>query len=214
MRRQDVLALARQDEVVEGTRGLGRTGDDRHPVLRTDSKFGRHGDHADSGHLAARDDPERLPEPLRTQLGTLQFVLEVDLVPGRTLAREDPDVVLIGEMRDLETIESALRIAETGHLTFGTLHTNSASSTINRIIDVFPAHQQPQIRAQLSSRGWPIVGDKKYGATTQFPGGIALHARQLRLALRATAVGTGRRSRRASLTLQSVSGLPIAAPLR
>jgi twitching motility protein PilT len=59
-------------------------------------------------------------------------------------------VVLIGEMRDLETIESALRIAETGHLTFGTLHTNSASSTINRIIDVFPAHQQPQIRAQLS----------------------------------------------------------------
>jgi len=59
-------------------------------------------------------------------------------------------VVLIGEMRDLETIESALRIAETGHLTFATLHTNSASSTINRIIDVFPAHQQPQIRAQLS----------------------------------------------------------------
>jgi twitching motility protein PilT len=58
--------------------------------------------------------------------------------------------VLIGEMRDLETIESALRIAETGHLTFGTLHTNSATSTINRIIDVFPAHQQPQIRAQLS----------------------------------------------------------------
>ena len=59
-------------------------------------------------------------------------------------------MVLIGEMRDLETIESALRIAETGHLTFGTLHTNSATSTINRIIDVFPAHQQPQIRAQLS----------------------------------------------------------------
>ena len=68
----------------------------------------------------------------------------------RAALREDPDVVLIGEMRDLETIESALRIAETGHLTFGTLHTNSASSTINRIIDVFPAHQQPQIRAQLS----------------------------------------------------------------
>jgi len=68
----------------------------------------------------------------------------------RAALREDPDVVLIGEMRDLETIEAALRIAETGHLTFGTLHTNSASSTINRIIDVFPAHQQPQIRAQLS----------------------------------------------------------------
>jgi len=68
----------------------------------------------------------------------------------RAALREDPDVVLIGEMRDLETIEAALRIAETGHLTFGTLHTNSASSTINRIIDVFPSHQQSQIRAQLS----------------------------------------------------------------
>jgi twitching motility protein PilT len=68
----------------------------------------------------------------------------------RAALREDPDVVLIGEMRDLETIEAALRIAETGHLTFATLHTNTASSTINRIIDVFPAHQQPQIRAQLS----------------------------------------------------------------
>jgi len=68
----------------------------------------------------------------------------------RSILRHDPDVVLIGEMRDLETIESALRIAETGHLTFGTLHTNSAASTINRIIDVFPSHQQSQIRAQLS----------------------------------------------------------------
>jgi twitching motility protein PilT len=68
----------------------------------------------------------------------------------RAALREDPDVVLIGEMRDLETIESALRIAETGHLTFATLHTNSASQTINRIVDVFPAHQQSQVRAQLS----------------------------------------------------------------
>lgn len=68
----------------------------------------------------------------------------------RSALREDPDVVLIGEMRDPETIEMALRTAETGHLTFGTLHTNSASSTINRIIDSFPASQQGQIRAQLS----------------------------------------------------------------
>ncbi|MGH9903189.1 MAG: type IV pilus twitching motility protein PilT [Pyrinomonadaceae bacterium] len=68
----------------------------------------------------------------------------------RTALRQDPDVVLVGEMRDLETIESALRIAETGHLTFATLHTNSAASTINRIIDVFPSSQQSQIRAQLS----------------------------------------------------------------
>jgi twitching motility protein PilT len=68
----------------------------------------------------------------------------------RAALREDPDIVLIGELRDLETIASALRIAETGHLTFATLHTNSASQTINRIIDVFPAHQQGQIRTQLS----------------------------------------------------------------
>ncbi|PYQ69194.1 MAG: type IV pili twitching motility protein PilT [Acidobacteria bacterium] len=68
----------------------------------------------------------------------------------RAALREDPDIVLIGEMRDLETVESALRIAETGHLTFGTLHTNSASQTINRIIDIFPAGQQAQIRTQLS----------------------------------------------------------------
>jgi twitching motility protein PilT len=64
--------------------------------------------------------------------------------------RQDPDVVLVGEMRDLETIEAALTIAETGHLVFATLHTNSAVQSINRIIDVFPPHQQPQVRAQLS----------------------------------------------------------------
>jgi twitching motility protein PilT len=68
----------------------------------------------------------------------------------RAALREDPDIVLIGELRDLETTESALRIAETGHLTFGTLHTNSAAQTINRVIDMFPAHQQSQIRTQLS----------------------------------------------------------------
>lgn len=64
--------------------------------------------------------------------------------------REDPDVVLIGEMRDLETIEAAIRISETGHLAFATLHTNSAAETINRIIDVFPTNQQAQIRVTLS----------------------------------------------------------------
>ncbi len=68
----------------------------------------------------------------------------------RAALREDPDIVLIGEMRDLETVEAALKIAETGHLTFATLHTNSAAQTINRIIDVFPANQQAQIRTQLS----------------------------------------------------------------
>jgi twitching motility protein PilT len=72
---------------------------------------------------------------------------------GRALKyvlRQDPDIVLIGEMRDQETIEAALNIAETGHLTFSTLHTSSAVQSINRIIDVFPPHQQQQVRAQLS----------------------------------------------------------------
>jgi twitching motility protein PilT len=68
----------------------------------------------------------------------------------RYILRQDPDIVLIGEMRDLETIEAALTVAETGHLTLATLHTNSAVQTMNRIIDVFPPHQQDQIRVQLS----------------------------------------------------------------
>ena len=68
----------------------------------------------------------------------------------KSVLRQDHDVVLIGEMRDFETVEAALRIAETGHLTFATLHTNSAAETLNRIIDVFPPHQQAQIRVQLS----------------------------------------------------------------
>ncbi|OGW60699.1 MAG: type IV pili twitching motility protein PilT [Nitrospirae bacterium RIFCSPHIGHO2_01_FULL_66_17] len=66
------------------------------------------------------------------------------------ILRQDPDVVLVGEMRDLETIEAALTIAETGHLTLATLHTNSCAQTINRVVDVFPPHQQSQVRAQLS----------------------------------------------------------------
>lgn len=69
----------------------------------------------------------------------------------RSSLRQDPDVVLIGEMRDLETISAAITIAETGHLVFATLHTNSASQSVDRMIDVFPPHQQPQIRAQLAN---------------------------------------------------------------
>jgi twitching motility protein PilT len=69
----------------------------------------------------------------------------------RSALREDPDVVLIGEMRDLETIAAAITIAETGHLVFATLHTNSASQSIDRMVDVFPPHQQPQIRSQLGN---------------------------------------------------------------
>ena len=68
----------------------------------------------------------------------------------KSVLRQDPDIVLVGEMRDLETIEAAMTIAETGHLVFATLHTKTAVGSINRIIDVFPPHQQAQIRAQLS----------------------------------------------------------------
>ena len=78
----------------------------------------------------------------------------------RSALREDPDVVLIGEMRDLETIASAITIAETGHLVFATLHTNSAAQSIDRMIDVFPPHQQPQIRAQLSNILTAIVSQR------------------------------------------------------
>ncbi len=68
----------------------------------------------------------------------------------RHILRQDPDVVVIGEMRDMETVEAALTISETGHLTFGTLHTSDVAQTMNRIIDIFPSHQQQQIRTQLS----------------------------------------------------------------
>jgi twitching motility protein PilT len=78
----------------------------------------------------------------------------------RSVLREDPDVVLIGEMRDLETIASAITIAETGHLVLATLHTNSASQSIDRMVDVFPPHQQPQIRSQLSNILMAIVSQR------------------------------------------------------
>ena len=91
----------------------------------------------------------------------------------RSSLRQDPDVVLIGEMRDLETISAAITIAETGHLVFATLHTNSAAQSIDRMIDVFPPHQQPQIRAQLSNilmaicsqRLVPMIGGGRAVAT-------------------------------------------------
>lgn len=91
----------------------------------------------------------------------------------RSALREDPDVVLVGEMRDYETIAAAITVAETGHLVFGTLHTASAAQTIDRIIDVFPAHQQSQIRQQLaavvkavvSQRLLPMTGGGRVAAT-------------------------------------------------
>jgi len=104
-------------------------------------------------HILTIEDPvEYLHTHKKAMVNQRELHADTLSFPGalRSALREDPDVVLIGEMRDLETIESALRIAETGHLTFATLHTNSAPQTINRIIDVFPEHQQSQVRAQLS----------------------------------------------------------------
>ena len=104
-------------------------------------------------HIVTIEDPiEYLHTHKKATVNQRELHSDTQSYPNalRSVLREDPDVVLIGEMRDLETIESALRIAETGHLTFATLHTNSAPQTINRIIDVFPEHQQSQVRAQLS----------------------------------------------------------------
>ncbi|MBP7146978.1 MAG: type IV pilus twitching motility protein PilT [Acidobacteria bacterium] len=104
-------------------------------------------------HIVTIEDPiEYLHSHKRCLVNQRELGSDTKSFPNalRSVLRQDPDVVLIGEMRDLETIECALRIAETGHLTLATLHTNSASQTINRIIDVFPPNQQPQVRAQLS----------------------------------------------------------------
>jgi twitching motility protein PilT len=105
------------------------------------------------GHIVTIEDPIEYLHPHKNclvnqrEVGTDTASFKKAL---KYVLRQDPDVVLIGELRDLETIEAALTIGETGHLTFGTLHTNSAVQTINRIIDVFPPYQQPQVRAQLS----------------------------------------------------------------
>src|SRR5690625_3878639 len=90
----------------------------------------------------------------------------------RAALRQDPDIILVGEMRDLETISTAITAAETGHLVLATLHTNSAAQTINRIIDVFPPHQQGQIRIQLASVLRAIISQRLF-ARRDRPGRIA-----------------------------------------
>jgi twitching motility protein PilT len=104
-------------------------------------------------HIVTIEDPiEYLHTHKRCIVNQRELHADTHSFPNalRAVLREDPDVVLVGEMRDLETMECALRVAETGHLTFATVHTNSAVQTLNRIIDSFPANQQPQVRAQLS----------------------------------------------------------------
>ena len=99
-----------------------------------------------TAHIITIEDPISVIVQREVHYDTYSFSAAL-----RSALREDPDVVLIGEMRDLETISAAITIAETGHLVFATLHTNSASQSIDRMIDVFPPHQQPQVRSQLSN---------------------------------------------------------------
>jgi twitching motility protein PilT len=104
-------------------------------------------------HIITIEDPiEFVHENKKALIDQRDVYADTHTFPAalKHVLRQDPDVILIGEMRDLETVESALIIAETGHLVFATLHTSDCVQTINRIVDVFPAHQQQQIRTQLS----------------------------------------------------------------
>ena len=105
-------------------------------------------------HILTMEDPiEYLHRHKRGMVNQRELGLDTDSFANalRAVLREDPDVILIGEMRDLETIQAALTLAETGHLVFGSLHTRSAPQTVERVVDVFPPHQQDQIRVQLSN---------------------------------------------------------------
>ena len=107
----------------------------------------------ESGHIMTLEDPVEFVHSHKSCLVNQREIGSDSLSFGsalKSLLRQDPDIVLVGELRDMETIEAALTIAETGHLVFGTLHTNSCVQTINRVINVFPAHQQIQIRTLLS----------------------------------------------------------------
>ncbi|HKX45580.1 MAG TPA: type IV pilus twitching motility protein PilT [Planctomycetota bacterium] len=107
----------------------------------------------DQAHIVTVEDPIEFSHTSQKCLVTQREIGGDSQSFGRALKsvlRQDPDVVLVGELRDLETIEAALTLAETGHLTFGTLHTSDCVQTINRIVDVFPAHQQQQVMTQLS----------------------------------------------------------------
>jgi len=107
----------------------------------------------EAGHIITLEDPVEFVHPHKSSIVN-QREIGVDSLSFskglKSLLRQDPDIVLVGELRDVETIEAALTVAETGHLVFGTLHTNSCVQTINRVINVFPAHQQDQVRTLLS----------------------------------------------------------------
>lgn len=114
-------------------------------------------------HILTIEDPvEFVHKPLKSILSQREINHDTHGwdIALRSALREDPDVVLVGEMRDYETISAAITVAETGHLVFGTLHTATAAQTIDRIIDVFPAHQQSQIRQQLSAVLQAVVSQR------------------------------------------------------
>lgn len=130
---------------------------------------------SEADHIITVEDPiEFVYEPKKSIISQRELNQDTNSweIALRSVLREDPDVVLIGEMRDFETIAAAMTIAETGHLVFATLHTSTAAETIDRIVDVFPAHQQGQIRQQLaatvkvvaSQRLLPTVNGKRVAA--------------------------------------------------
>jgi twitching motility protein PilT len=114
-------------------------------------------------HIMTMEDPiEYLHRHKKGMVNQRELRTDTDSFANalRAVLREDPDVVLIGEMRDLETIQAALTLSETGHLVFGTLHTRNAPQTIDRVVDVFPPHQQEQIRVQLSNTLEAVVAQQ------------------------------------------------------
>lgn len=114
-------------------------------------------------HILTIEDPiEYLHKHKRAMINQREINMDTDSFENalRAVLREDPDVILVGEMRDLETIATALTLAETGHLVFGTLHTRNAPQTIDRVVDVFPPHQQDQIKVQLSNTLEAIIAQQ------------------------------------------------------
>jgi len=141
----DIVNLPKGLVIVSGAAGAGKS-----TTLATMLNYINEHEYL---HILTVEDPIEFIHPHKKSIVNQREVGQDTETFSRALKyalREDPDVVLIGEMRDLDTIESALIISETGHLVFATLHTPDAVQVINRIIDVFPAHQQPQVRSQLS----------------------------------------------------------------
>ena len=138
-----------------------------------------------AAHILTIEDPiEFIFKPSKSIISQREMKTDTHSwqVALRSALREDPDVVLVGEMRDHETISAALTVAETGHLVFATLHTNSAAQTIDRIVDVFPEEQQGQVRLQLSNvieavfsqRLLPVIGGGRTAAYELMLGSSAI----------------------------------------